>query len=266
MSQRVSTEIVDGIAYVTLTRPEKLNAVDFEMMDGLIEAAKKLERNRDVRAVILQGDGRAFSAGIDLNSLGSNPVRMVLKILPLPGRTANYFQQVCWVWRELPVPVIAVTHGRCYGAGIQLALAADFRFSTPDCEFSVMEARWGLIPDMTASVTLRELVGMDTAKRLAMTAELFDGERAAELGLVTGVSSEPLKDAEALAEELKTRSPDAVSYAKKLFNSTRHLSPSAAFAKEARLQMRLITGVNHRIARAAGKAKELPKWVARTVR
>ncbi|MGH3469079.1 MAG: enoyl-CoA hydratase-related protein, partial [Thermocrispum sp.] len=158
-----------------------------------------------------------------------------------------------------------VLHGKCYGGGLQLALAADFRFSTPDCELSVLEAKWGLIPDMTGSVTLRELAGMDMAKRLTMTGEFFDGTRAAELGLVTGVSEDPLKDAEALAQEILTRSPDAVAYTKALFHRTRHLSPRAAFRIERRLQRRLLRGANHKIARTAGMAKKVPQYVRRTL-
>lgn len=266
MSERVRTEITDGVAYVTMTRANKLNGLDLEMFNALVDAARELKGNRDLRAVILQGDGPAFSAGLDFASVGKNQFAFFRALLlRSPRRGTNLVQEVCWAWRDLPVPVIAVVHGRCYGGGLQLALAADFRFSTPDCEFSVMEAKWGLVPDMTGSVTLRELVGMDVAKRLAMTAELFDGTRAAELGLVTGVSSDPLKDAEALAEELKTRSPDAVALTKQLFHRTRHLSPRAAFRIETRLQRKLLMSANHKIAKAAGMAKQVPEYVRRSL-
>lgn len=265
MTDRVRTEIRDDIAYVTMTRGEKFNGLDLEMFDALIDAAKQVKRNRDVRAVILQGDGPAFCAGLDFKSVGKNQVKFMLNFFRLPGRATNLYQEVCWTWRELPVPVIAVLHGKCYGGGFQLALGADFRFATPDCEFSILEAKWGLIPDMSGSVTLRELVGMDQAKRLTMTGEFFDGDRAAELGLVTGVSPTPLKEAEALAEELKTRSPDAVAATKQLFHRTRHLSPRAAFRIESRLQRRLILGANHKIAKAAGLAKKAPEYVRRSI-
>ncbi|MQA62237.1 MAG: crotonase/enoyl-CoA hydratase family protein [Actinophytocola sp.] len=266
MSERVRTEIRDNIAYVTMTRGDKFNGLDLEMFHALVAAAKELKSNRDVRAVILQGEGPAFCAGLDFASVGKNPVKFALNFLRVPGRATNLYQQVCWAWRELPMPVIAVVHGRCYGGGLQLALAADFRFATPDCEFSIMEAKWGLVPDMTGSVTLRELLGMDVAKRLTMTGESFDGERAAALGVVTEASPTPLKAAEALAEQLATRSPDAVAATKFLFNRTRHLSPRAAFRIESRFQRRLLNGANHKIARAAGMAKEVPQFVRRTFR
>lgn len=266
MSERVSTVIRGSVAYVTMTRGDKYNGLDLEMFHALVAAAKRIKRDRDIRVVILQGEGPAFCSGLDFGSAGKHPVKFALNFLRVPGRKTNLYQEVCWAWRELPVPVIAVIHGRCYGGGMQLALGADFRFTTPDCEFSIMEARWGLVPDMTGSVTLRELVGMDVAMRLTMTGETFSGERAAELGLVTEVSDDPRKAAEEFADELAARSPDAIAATKALFQRTRHLSPRAAFRVESRWQRRLLRGKNHKIARAAGKAKEIPQYVRRTVR
>lgn len=264
MTARVTTEIRDGIAYVTMTRGEKFNGLDFEMLQALVDAAKTVKRDRDVRAVILQGEGAAFCAGLDFASVGKQPLRALLSFLRVPGRKTNLYQEACWAWREVPVPVLAVLHGRCYGGGLQLALAADFRFTTPDCEFSILEAKWGLVPDMSGTVTLRELVGMDVAKRLTMTGEFFDGTRAKDLGLVTEVSETPLKAAEALAAELMTRSPDSVAATKALFHRTRHVSPRTAFRIESRLQRKLLTGANHKIARAAGMAKEVPQFMRRS--
>lgn len=266
MSERVSCDIRDDVAYVTMTRPDKFNGLDLDMFRALVKAAKSIRRNRDVRAVILQGEGPAFCAGLDFASVGKHPVAFGLNFLRVPGSATNLYQEVCWAWRELPVPVIAVVHGRCYGGGLQLALAADFRFTTPDCEFSILEAKWGLIPDMTGSVTLRELVGIDVAKRLTMTGEFFTGDQAAELGIATGSSPTPLKEAEALVEQLKTRSPDAIAATKALFHRTRHRSPRAAFRIESRLQRKLMFGANHKIARAAGMAKEVPAFVRRSLR
>src|SRR5947208_10929090 len=139
-----------------MTRAEKFNGLDLDMLDALVAAAATIKGDRAVRAVILRGDGPAFCAGLDFASVSRQPLRVARAFLRLPGRTTNLFQQTCWAWRELPVPVLAVLHGRCYGGGMQLALGADFRYSTTDCELSIMEAKWGLIPDMTGSVTLRE--------------------------------------------------------------------------------------------------------------
>jgi enoyl-CoA hydratase/carnithine racemase len=265
-ADRVLLEVRDQVAYVTLNRADKYNGLDFAMFHALIGAARRIAADRDIRAVILAGDGPAFCAGLDFASFGkASPASQLRAFAKLPGQHANLFQRAGWVWRELPVPVVAVTQGHCFGGGLQLALCADFRFSTPDCEFSVMEAKWGLIPDMTGSVTLRELVPMDVAKRLTMTAEIFDGRTALEYGLVTGVSDEPLKDAEALVGELLTRSPDSLAYTKRLFHSTWTRSPRWALWAESALQARLITGANHKIARVAGMAKKAPEYVTRRV-
>jgi enoyl-CoA hydratase/carnithine racemase len=265
-TERVSVEINGPVAVVSMTRPEKLNGLDFAMFDGLVEAASGLAKNKAVRVVILRGEGPAFSAGLDFASVGKQPTRMFLSFLKFPWQETNHFQGVAWAWRRLPMPVIAVLQGRCYGGGLQIALAADFRISTPDCELSVMEAKWGLIPDMTGSVTLSELVGIDVAKRLAMTGEIFDGEHALELGLVSEVADDPLARAHEFAEQLAARSPDAIAATKELLNRSRHKGPRSAFGIERGLQITLLRGVNHKIARTAGMAREIPSFVDRTLR
>lgn len=270
MSDRVLLDVRDAdtgqVAYVTLNRPDKYNGLDLPMLRGLIDTAARIAADRAVRAVIMVGDGNAFCAGLDFASVGRSPAAFARAGLKVPGMKTNLFQQACWAWRELPVPVIAVLHGHCFGGGMQLALAADFRFATPDCELSIMEAKWGLIPDMTGSVTLRELVPMDVAKRLTMTAEVFDGQQAADYGLVTGVGDEPLKEAEALVGLLLSRSPDAIALTKRLLHSTWTKSPRRAFWTETWLQARLMLGANHRIARTANLAKKVPAYTERRLR
>lgn len=256
----------DGVAYVTLNRAAKYNGLDQRMLRGLVEVAARIASDRSVRAVILSGAGKAFCAGLDFASVAKSPAALVRMGLKLPGRKTNLFQRACWVWRELPVPVIVALHGRCFGGGLQLALAGDFRFATRDCELSIMEGKWGLIPDMTGSVTMRELVPMDTVKRLAMTAEVFDGTRAKEYGLVTEVSDDPLGDAEALAAQLIARSPDALALTKRLLHRTWNASPRRAFWTETMLQLRLLRGANHEIARTAIFARIAPSYVNREVR
>jgi enoyl-CoA hydratase/carnithine racemase len=265
MTDRVLLEVRDSVAYVTLNRAEKYNGLDLAMLHGLVDVAGRVRRDREVRAVILAGDGPAFCAGLDFASVGKDPRAFALAGLKWPGGL-NLFQRACWAWRRLPVPVIAVLHGHCFGGGLQLALAADFRFATPGCELSIMEGKWGLIPDMTGSVTLRELVPMDVAKRLTMTAEVFDGRQALDYRLVTGVSDDPMKDAEALVGQLLTRSPDAVALTKKLFQRTWTQPPARAFWTETVLQLRLLRSANHRIARAANLAKEPAAYVSRRLR
>jgi enoyl-CoA hydratase/carnithine racemase len=262
MAARVEVKIDGAIAHVDLARPEKLNGLDLAMLRELIGAAKQIRRDRAVRAVILSGQGDAFSAGLDFAAAAKQPAAMARGFFKVPRlQRTNLYQRACWVWRELPVPVIAALHGRCYGGGLQLALACDFRVATPDCELSVMEAKWGLIPDMTGSVTLRELLPIDVAKRLTMTAETFSGERVLELGLVTEVADDPHAAALRLAEEVTVRSPDAVSATKRLFHRSWTASERKAFWVESREQLRLLAGENHKRARRSGGAPE--SWVNR---
>ncbi|MFE1592936.1 crotonase/enoyl-CoA hydratase family protein [Nocardia sp. NPDC058705] len=263
MPDRVHLEIRDGVAYATLSRPDKRNALDFAMLDALAEVPGRIAGDRSVRAVILRGEGTAFCAGLDFASTGKDPRRMVTGFAKLPVQTTNLFQKACWAWRELPVPVLAVLHGHCYGGGMQLALAADFRFTTPDCQLSIMETKFGLIPDMTGSVTLRELIPMDLAKYLTMTAEVFDGVEAKEYGLVSVVADDPLAAAEELVAKLVRRSPDALAATKKLFQDTWTESPRSAFWTESVLQARLVTGKNHKIARKTGERE--PDWAPRSL-
>ena len=262
MSNLVLCEIRNDVAYVTLNRADKRNGLSRDLMLQLIKTAKTLDKNRELRAVILSGDGAAFCSGLDFASWGKQPSKMVTGFLKTVSDT-NVFQEVAWCWRKLQVPVVAVTHGVCFGGGLQIALAADFRFTTPDCQFSIMEAKWGLIPDMTGTVTLRELMPIDKAKELTMTGRVFDAEEAKQLNLVTGISDTPIKDAEALVAEIVTRSPDSVAASKALFHKTWAASESKALRLESVLQAKLLLGRNHGIARKANMAKKLPDFVRR---
>ncbi len=265
MEQRVLVEMNDGIATVTMNRPDKLNGLDYEMFVGLVEAAKQIKRDRSVRVVILRGEGRGFCAGLDFKSWGKSRGRMMRSFIKWGFAKTNLYQRAGWCWRELPVPVIAVVQGVCYGGGLQIALAADMRIATPDADLSIMEAKWGLIPDMSGSVSLRELLPMDQAMRLTMTGERFSGTRAAELGLVTEISSNPLATAQALAREIASRSPDAVVLTKKLFRTSWMASERKAFRIECALQFKLLFGRNHREAIKANGEKRAPVFTPRSV-
>jgi enoyl-CoA hydratase/carnithine racemase len=257
--ERVRLDIRDGIAWVCLSRPDKYNGLDLDTLQGLVDAARLIRRRREVRAVILHGEGPAFSAGLDFASVGKTPLRMMMAFLKF-GRSTNLFQEAGWCWRRLPVPVIAALHGRCYGGAFQIALASDFRIATPDCECSIMEIKWGLIPDMSGTVTLRELLPIDRAKLLSMTGRLFSGAEALQMKLVTQLADDPLAAAQTLAAELATRSPDGVAAAKSLFQRSWMASVRKAFAVESRIQLKLLRGPNHAIARRANFAKQPPAF------
>lgn len=252
--ERVTLTFVDDIAFVSLNRPDKLNALDMAMFEGIVKACKTIRKNKQTRAVILSGEGAAFCSGLDVKSMFKNPVA-ALKLLIKPGtKASNLAKDVSYLWRELPIPVIAVTHGKCWGGGFQIALGADFRYSTPDCEFSIMESKWGLIPDMAGSIALRELTSIDIAKELAMTARIFSGEEAKSYNLVTHVCADPMTSAIAFAESLKERSPDAINSTKRLFNQSWLGSVRSALLLETKLQKKLIGRFNQRTAIKRGQS------------
>lgn len=257
---RVKLEIRDEIAYVSLARPEKYNGLDLDMLEGLVEAARSIRKDRSIRAVILSGEGKVFCAGLDFGSVMKQPTRMLRAFAKFGLKHTNLFQEVAWAWRKLPVPVIAVTQGRCYGGGMQIALAADFRFTTPDCLFSIMEIKWGLIPDMTGTVSLRELLPMDVAKELTMTGREFDGHEAKALNLVTGIADDPMVAAQELAQKIRGRSPDGVAAAKALFEKTWNAGEGEAFNIESKIQFKLLRGKNQREAMKANFEKRAPEF------
>lgn len=261
------TSFVDGgIAHVRLARPEKLNALTLETLRQLADVARGLRRDHSLRAVIISGDGDSFCAGLDFASVLRNPTGIVRSFLPNPLRGTNAFQEACWAWRRVPVPVIAAVHGHCFGGGLQLALAADFRITAPDAEWSVLEGRWGLIPDMSGIQSLKELVGIDVAKKLTMTAAMINGTEARELGLVTEVAADPVVRAFELAEELAVRSPDALAAAKRLFNANWNASPRRTFARERVEQLFLLAAANTTAAREAAFRRAAPAFGPRVLR
>ncbi len=265
-STYVQYDVADGIAHVRLTRAEKLNALTLQTLDELIATAQELRKDKTLRAVVLSGDGTSFCAGLDFASALKSPAGIVKAFLPLPWRGTNAFQEACWAWRRLPVPVIAAVDGHCYGGGLQLALAADFRIATPDSEWSVLEAKWGLIPDMSGVRSLAELVGIDTAKKLTMTAQMLSGKEAADLGLITELAADPVAAAYDLAREIAQRSPDSVAAAKRLFNTTWTASPRATFARERAEQLLLLALKNTAAARTAAFTKVPARFGRRTLR
>ena len=213
MSERVNCTISNGVADVRMTRPDKMNALDAAMFTALCETGEQLKSAKGLRAVVLSGEGRSFCAGLDLGSFQAMaaPVDGSPSALALtPGGLTHRAQQVCWVWQEIAVPVIAAVHGAALGGGAQIALGADIRIVAPDMKFSILEIRWGLIPDMTGTFRLAQLVRPDVALDLAATGRMIDGTEALQLGIATRVSMNPLEDALALAHEIASKSPAAI--------------------------------------------------------
>lgn len=258
-AERTSIAVDGHVATVTLTRPDKHNALDLPMLDAIIAAAERLRGASGVRAVVLHGAGRSFCSGLDFPAIAAGGGLEALSgILDEPP--PNRFQQAAYGWIELPVPVIAALHGNCLGGGLQIALAADIRIATPDARLSVMEGRWGLIPDMSITRTLPRLVGIDIAKELTFTAHTLSGEEAHRLGLVTHVADDPLAVALELAREISERSPDAVRGAKRLFNEGWNGPADRTLALEAELQAELIGTANQLAAMTAAMTNQAPRF------
>jgi enoyl-CoA hydratase/carnithine racemase len=247
---RVTVSIAAGVADVRLNRPEKLNALDPPMFDALVETGARLAGDASVRAVVLSGEGRGFCSGLDFAAFEamadqSGGDRVTNRLGDQPdGRITNRGQQAVFTWTELPVPVIAAVHGVALGGGLQIALGADLRIVAPDARLSVLEIRWGLIPDMTGTHMLRRLVALDVAKELTWTGRMVSGEEAVRLGLATRVSDDPRAAALTLAAELAASNPYAIRAAKQLLNQSGLVSQAQQFGDEARQMGALIGSPN----------------------
>jgi enoyl-CoA hydratase/carnithine racemase len=254
---RTRIDVEDHVAVVSLTRPDKHNALDRAMFEAIASAAAEVGATPGVRAVVLHGEGPSFSSGLDVASfLADGPNGFDILLERQGPRRANLAQRVATDWLDLPMPVIAAVHGNCFGGGLQIALGADIRIAAPDAKLSVMEARWGLVPDMGITQTLTRLVSVDVAKELTFTARRLSGDEAAALGLVTRVADDPLAAARELATEIAGRSPDAVRAAKRLYESTWPAPAPGALELETELQRGLMGSPNQLEAVRSGMARE----------
>lgn len=256
---RILLKIEDAIAYVTLNRPQKHNGLDENMIKSLLLAAKEIKKNRNLRCVIMKGNGPSFCSGLDFGHVSRDPMMVPRLFLKLPWRRDNTFQRVAHAWRNLSIPVIAVVHGSCFGGGLQIILACDYRIAKPDAQLSIMEIKWGLIPDMSGMVTLSRLTRVDIAQELTMTGRLFSGQQGAEYGLISKVSAEPLQEAQQLANTICEKSPDAIAAAKYLFKKTWKKETRSALFWERVIQLRMFAGKNQRIAMKNSLNKEAPQ-------
>lgn len=262
MSDRVRVDIEDGVAIVKLNREDKHNALDMAMFEALVETGDSLKDVPSIRAVVLHGAGKNFCAGIDVSVFGGDGIGSVGSKLMDPRKQspANIFQSAAWVWQEVPVPVIAALQGIVFGGGLQVALGADIRYATPDVQLSIMEIKWGLIPDMSISSTARRLLRPDKFKELAFTGRIVTGKEAQEVGLVTALMEEPLQAARALAGEIAGRSPDAIRAIKALLRDSWQADAPASLRREAELQLAVMQGSNQGEAVRANVEKRAPDF------
>jgi enoyl-CoA hydratase/carnithine racemase len=245
-----------------MVRSDKHNALDQAMFEGLVAAAEQLAGDVAVRAVVLHGEGKSFCSGLDVASFMSGEGGTGVLLERDEGRIANLAQRVAYDWSLVPAPVIAAIHGNCLGGGLQIALGADIRIAAPDAKLSVMEVKWGLVPDMGITQTLPRLVPIDVAKELTFTGRIVSGTEGSELGLVTRTAQDPLSAALSLAQDISQKSPDAVRSAKRLYDQTwASDDAAAALALESQLQTRLIGKPNQIAAVVAGMSGEPPAFV-----
>ncbi|SCB13423.1 Enoyl-CoA hydratase/carnithine racemase [Bradyrhizobium shewense] len=268
MEERVSISISEGVADVRLMRADKMNALDQAMFEALVAATDRLSKDKSVRVVVLSGEGRAFCAGLDMGRFAAMEEKGGNGIpggenRDLTKRThgqANFPQQAVWGWRQLPVPVIAAVHGVAFGGGFQLSLGADMRFLSADARMSIMEIKWGLVPDMAGTPILASLVRDDILRDLTYTGRIFSAQEAMSYGLATRICDDPRAAALEVAREIAGKSPDAVRAAKRLLNNL-SVDPGPALLAESVEQQKLIGSANQTEAVRSNLEKRAAKYV-----
>jgi enoyl-CoA hydratase/carnithine racemase len=260
MTDRVVVDIDNHVATVTLNRPGKKNAVDFAMFDAIRAAANQLRDDASVRAVVLHGEGTDFCAGVDISVFAGEGIGATAgeRMKPQTDYGANYYQDAAICWRELPVPVIAALNGSVFGAGLQIAMGADLRYAAADVRLSIMEIRWGIIPDMGITATMPGFLAEDRVRELAYTGRIVDAGEAARIGLVTDVVDDPLASATAVAHEIAARNPDAVRATKQMISAAWRGDAASLLGLEASLQLEVMAGDNQKEAAAANIEQRPP--------
>jgi len=247
-TELVTLDIRNDVAYVCLNRPEKMNALNYAMFVAIDNTIKRIAKNRNIKAVILSGAENNFSSGLDVKSLANDPIKGIPLLFKwLPGN-ANLAQRVSVGWQRLPVPVIAVLQGCCYGGGMQIALGADVRIAEPTTRLSIMEAKWGLLPDMGGLASLRQIMPKDKALHLTYTAQVLESDQALNLGLVSEVVDDAMTRAEALAEQYMLTSPDAIAAIKHSINRSWSGTIRQLLSRESLSQIKVLVGKNRVIA------------------
>jgi len=259
MSDRVTLSVEDGIANVRLSRPEKLNALDRAMFEDLAAVLAQLSTHSGLRVVVLSGEGKGFCAGLDVASMAQDPTAFG-DISTRTHADANLFQHVAWGFRTLPVPVIAAIHGVAFGGGLQIASGADVRIARPDARLSILEMKWGLVPDMAGITLWRTLVRDDVLRELTYTHREFSGVEAVQLGFVTRTAEDPLAAARELAREIADKNPHAVRAVKRLYNSAPDLDYKQILLAESREQGAILLSANQLEAVSANLEKRKPKF------
>ncbi|MEX1152892.1 crotonase/enoyl-CoA hydratase family protein [Parvibaculum sp.] len=268
MEERIKTTIVEGVADVRLSRADKMNALDDAMFMALLETGEKLKADKSVRAIVISGEGRAFCAGLDMGNFGrmasgereANKSEVTGRLAQRTHGIANRAQYAALVWRDIPVPVIAAVHGVAFGGGFQVALGADMRFVAPGTRFSVMEIKWGLVPDMAGMYLMRGLAREDVIRDLTYTGRIFEADDALAYGFATRLCNDPHAEALTVAREIADKSPTAIRAAKRILNDAPDADAAAILLAESVEQDKLIGGAHQKEAIMANLEKRRPKF------
>ncbi|WP_050627967.1 crotonase/enoyl-CoA hydratase family protein [Bradyrhizobium viridifuturi] len=263
-TDRINLSIANGVADVRLNRPDKLNALDPDMFTAIADIGARVADNPRVRAVVLSGNGQGFCAGLDIERLvATTEGESILPFVDLGQRThgiANFAQHLVWLWRELPMPVIAAVHGIAFGGGFQLMLGADIRYLAPGTRLAIIEAKWGLVPDMAGTQLMRHLAREDVIRELTYSARTFSAEDALGYGFATRIVEDPRVAALETARAIADRSPDAIRAAKRLLNLVADRDAATALAAETEEQSNLLGTPNHVEAVRANLERRPPQW------
>ena len=249
-----------GVAHVRLIRAEKMNALDPAMFEAIIEAGDFVAARKDIRVVVLSGEGRAFCAGLDTSNFGRTPSPDEPELTERTHGNSNTFQQVAMTWRKCPMPVIAAVHGVCFGGGLQIASGADIRIVHPETRMAIMELKWGLVPDMGGYALWRGLVRDDVLRELVYTNREFSGSEALTLGLATYNDEDPLARATAIARDIANRNPHAIRAAKRLHAGMLERDTDAILLEESIEQHAIMRTPNQVEAVMAGMQKRPAKF------
>ena len=269
INKRIALTVDNHIAHVVLSRADKMNALDNDMFDAIPMVGEQLRNDPSIRVVVISGDGGNFCAGLDKSNFASILEKQGMSFddddtnTVLAERThgiANLAQYAAWMWRELPMPVIAAIDGFCLGGGLQIALGADFRYAKADSQFSILEMRWGIVPDMSSTQIMRHMVRDDVIRELTYTAKIFDAQQAKQWGFITDIVEDPVAHAFDAAQQIALKNPHAIRSAKKIIDSSYYLSAEQGLLMESLEQDKIMAKPNQIEAVMAELQKRTPKF------
>lgn len=270
INDRIELTVENHIAHVKLSRADKMNALDNKMFDAIPMVGELIRQDSSIRVVVISGDGGNFCAGLDKSNFASILEKKGVSLeddepaMVLADRThgiSNALQYVVWMWRELPMPVIAAIDGFALGGGLQIALGADFRYAAANSKFSILEMRWGIVPDMGSTQIMRHLVRDDVVRELTYTAKIFSAQEAKEWGFITDIVESPLEHAMAVAEQISLKNPDAIRASKKILEASHYQTAEEGLLMESAEQDKIMGTPNQIEAVMAELQKRKPDFV-----